>query len=450
MTTPQPTTIRCTNCSTPVNIPVRTVIDAQQDPQGKALLVNGRLNQAPCPNCGQVNAVLAPLIYHDASKEMLVAFVPMEVAMQQNKNEEQMIGDLMNELSRNIPKEQFKAYMFNPKRALTMQGLMEQVMEADGISKEMLQSQRERVELLQRLMDSPDEATLTQQIQANDANINQEFFQTMAVMAQRLVSEGHEDIAQRLMLVQEMLLEHSTFGSEIAQQQSAQEVVVSEVAQAIQALGEDATRDDLRELALGYADDDEKLQALIGLIRPAFDYQFLQDFTMAISKAPAAEREKLERVRDRIVELTSMIDNQMQQSLQETVQFLQVLINSDDPDAMIEANAERIDNDFMNVLSTNLQEAQKRGDMQSFNRLRQIYDKVVAMLRAQMPASMRFINDLLSTEDEAEMNATLQAGIGEQDRDELTETIETVEEILQAQGQAELLQRLGKIRAALG
>ena len=56
-----------------------------------------------------------------------------------------------------LPKDNFKAYMFNPKRSLTMQGLIDQVLEADGITQEMLEEQRQRVQLVQQFIEADDE-----------------------------------------------------------------------------------------------------------------------------------------------------------------------------------------------------------------------------------------------------------------------------------------------------
>src|SRR5688572_13060398 len=127
MTQPQQTMLQCSNCGTPNPVALRRVIDAQRDAAGKNLLLNGRINMFRCQQCGTTNTVSSPLLYHDASKEMLVAFVPMDVALRQKVSEEKIIGDLMNELTSKLPKEEFRAYMFNPKRALTMQGLIEQI-----------------------------------------------------------------------------------------------------------------------------------------------------------------------------------------------------------------------------------------------------------------------------------------------------------------------------------
>lgn len=448
MSQPNQTTIRCASCGQPFPAQVRMLLDAQADPQGKALLVNGRLNQFPCPQCGFVNQVLTPVLYHDPAKELLIACVPMEVSMRGGGSEEKIVGDMLNDLTRATPKEQFRAYMLNPKRALTLQGLIEQVMAADGITPEMLKAQRDRVELIQKLLEAGDEVVLKQLIEANDSAIDLSFFQTMTLMGQRLAMEGREDIARLLAEIQQGVLMFSSFGQEVAEQQQQQEAVVREVAQAINTLGEGATRDDLINLAIGYADDDTRLQALVGLVRAAFDSELFTLFTQRISQAPTSERDALQAVRDRVEELTGLLQQQDQQALQRAAQFLQVLVNSADPQEMIVANIELIDNDFMAVLTANIQEAQRRQDARALSALENIYRQIVGILQSQMPADLRFINELLGAPDETTMQAMINERINEFDAGLLL-VCDEVEKILTQQGQAGAIERLAYIRAII-
>ncbi|MCU0512443.1 MAG: CpXC domain-containing protein [Anaerolineae bacterium] len=443
---PARTTIRCNQCGQPVPADVRTVIDVQSDPQGKALLMSGRLNMVQCPQCGFVNRIVAPLLYHDAEKQLLVAHVPGEVL--RGQTEEKVIGDLMNDLTRSLPKEAFRAYMFNPKRTLTVQGLVDLVMQGDGITPEMLEQQKKRVELLQQLISAPSPDAMLALIQQHDSAIDSSFFQTMRLMAGRLVQEGRPDIASRMVVVQDMLLAHSTFGQALAQQQSDQEATVEEVAQRLQSLGEQATHDDFVALVVEYAADPERLQALVGLARPAFDATFFQKFALFIGQAAAADRPGLEKARDFVIKLTETIDEQLQQTVQRTAQFLQVLLNSPNPDDMLEANADLIDEDFMAVLTANIQEAERRRDAANLARLQAIYEKVVALLRSQMSPELSFLNDLMAAGDELEVDRLLSLNKGKFD-ETLLQTVAAVEQMLAAQGQRQALERLARIRNKL-
>ncbi len=448
MTQARQTTLQCSNCGTPNALNLRRVIDVQRDPGGKTALLNGQINQFQCQNCGTVNSVSSPLLYHDAEKEMLVAFVPMDVAMKQGTNEEQMVGQLMNELTATIPKEEFRSYMFNPKRALTMKGLIEQILEADGITPEMMAEQEKRVELVQKMFEIESEEALVALIKENDEQIDQSVFQTISLMAQRMMQTGQQQAVGHLAAIQQVLLESSTFGQELAQRQLAQEDAINEVTAELDKLDDSATRADFIDIAISYADDEDKLQALVGLIRPAFDYEFFMEFSQFISKAPADERDKLEGLRDTIRELTEQIDGQMQMLMQQKAQFLQALLNSNDYEQMIAQNVALIDDNFMNVLMANVQEAERRQDIQVAAKLRQIYEAAVAILQSQMSPELLFINDLLTTEDDASMQAIIDERVSNFDA-ELLQVLEAVEGLLTQQGQQEALERLGTIREAL-
>lgn len=448
MTQPKQSTLQCSNCGTPNAVIMRRVVDVQRDPQGKNALLNGQINRFQCQSCSVVNSVSSPLLYHDADKEMLIAFVPMDVAMKQGINEEQMVGQLMNELTATIPKEEFRSYMFNPKRALTMKGLIEQILEADGITPEMMAEQEKRVELVQKLFESGSEEALIKLIQENDEQIDVSVFQTISLMAQRMMQTGQQEAVGHLAAIQQVLLEQSTYGQELAQQQMVQEETVREVAAELEKLDESATRSDFMDIAISYAEDDNKLQALVGLVRPAFDYEFFMEFSQRIDEASDDEREKLEYVRDTLREYTEQVDQQSQMLAQQKAQFLQSLLNSNDYEQILQENIAVIDDNFMGILTANIQEAERRQDIQVAAKLRQIYETAVGILQSQMSPELLFINDLLTAEDPESMQGIIDAQATNFDA-QILEVVDAVEGLLMQQGQQEAIERLSTVRKAL-
>ncbi|MEO1286368.1 MAG: CpXC domain-containing protein [Chloroflexota bacterium] len=448
MTQPRQATLQCSNCGAPNTVAMRRVIDVQRDPNGKNALLSGQINQFQCQNCGQINSISSPLLYHDASKELLIAFVPMDVAMKQGINEEQMVGQLMNELSASIPKEDFRSYMFNPKRALTLKGLIEQILEADGVTPEMMAEQEKRVELVQKMFESESEEALVTLIKENDDQIDVAVFQTITLMAQRMMQTGQEQAVGHLATIQEILLEQSTYGQQLEQQQLAQEETVREVAADLDHLDENATRVDFMEIAIGYADDEAKLQALVGLVRPVFDYDFFMQLSEYINQSPADQRATLENMRDAIREYTEQVDQQSQMLLQQKLQFLQVLLNSNDYEQIMHENAVAIDDNFMGLLQANIQEAERRQDIQSAAKLRQIYEVAITILQSQMSPELLLINQLLGAEDDTTMQTIIDENISNFDGD-LLEAVDAVSDVIASQGQQAMLDRLGTIREAL-
>lgn len=445
---PTQTTLQCPHCNTPNPVVLRRIVDAQSDPQGKALLISGQINQFQCQSCGKVNAVSSSLLYHDAEKELLIAFVPMDVAMQQGISEEKMVGDMMNELTSNIPKEQFRAYMFNPKRALTQKGLIEQVMESDGITKEMIEEQENRVKLVQEFIQAETEDALIELVKQHDAEINVSTFQTISLMAQRLMQNGQQQMVAHLAAIQEVLVENSSYGQELAAQQVEREASIQAVAQDLEAFGENSQRSDLIDLVVQYVDDDNKIQAIVGLARAAFDYEFFVELTSYIDKAPTDEHKKLEELREKLQAMSEALDEQSKMLMQQKVQFLQALLNSENYEQLLVDNAAMLDDDFMSVLTANIQEAQRRNDPQVEQRLRQIYETTVGILQQQMSPELRFINELLTADDEAAMNTLIEENIVNFN-DELLQALEAVEQVLTAQGQQDAVAKLSAIREAL-
>jgi hypothetical protein len=155
---------------------------------------------------------------------------------------------------------------------------------------------------------------------------------------------------------------------------------------------------------LSYAGDPERVQAVAGLMRPALDYQFFQELTTRIDAADGDERKKLEGLRDQLLELTSIIDQQTQAVLQRAADNLRVILNSEDLDAAIRPRLDQIDDTFMAVLQANIQAAQQHNDERTAERLQLVLQKIMEILRDSAPPQLQFINEVMTTgtDEEAE------------------------------------------------
>jgi len=361
-------------------------------------------------------------------------------------DQEKVIGDLMRELTSQLPQGAFKGYMFQPRQALSMQGLVDQILQADGVTPEMMEDQRGRVRLAEMFLQSPED-NLPALVEQYDDQIDDRFFQTLTLMTQQIAQDGRPDLAEHMLNVQGRIAELSTVGRQLIEQELNQEAVVREVADAINELGEQAQRGDFIDLAMQYAGDEQRLQALVGLVRPVMDYTFFQELTSRIGQAPAAEREALERLRDRLLELTSMVDQQTEIALQGAARLLQTVLVSDDPDQIIRENLPAFDYTFIQVLAANIQEAERQGDVDAAARLKDVYQRIVSIIQESMPPELRFINELLSTQTEADARALIDERAGEFG-ESLLEAIDVVEQQLAAQGDPALLQKLAFLREA--
>jgi Mg2+/Co2+ transporter CorC len=131
--------------------------------------------------------------------------------------------------------------------------------------------------------------------------------------------------------------------------------------------------------------------------------------------------------------------------VQEAAGFLQAVLTSANPDELLQANADMIDDTFMAVLTANIQEADRQGNTNAANRLKDVYQRVVNLLRNTMQPELRFINELLSTptDDEARDMIVQQAG---QYGQGLLDMMDAVEDILVSRGEAGALERLAFLR----
>jgi hypothetical protein len=415
------------------------MIDTTLDPEGKTLLLTGRLNSAICPHCNSTNVIATPLLYHDPIKEVLITYVPMELNLNKDQ-QEKAVGDLLNQL----PKDNFKGYMFNPRRALTLQGLAEQVLESDGVTPEMMAQQKERVRIAQELADAtPDQ--LPTLVQKYDEEIDMRFFQTLTMMAQRSMEAGQSDIANQIIIAQNQIAELSTYGQKLLQEQEERQEILEQVAQDIQQLGDKTTQTDFLQLAIQYVEDYDSLQALVGLVRPAFDYQFFQQLTEKIGQAPTSSRDSLNTLRENLLELTTAFDQQSALVAQNAASFIQTLVNHQEPEQLLLQNIHLLDDTFMAVLNANIHQADRRNDTQTSTRLKQLYELVISILQDNMQPELRFVNELLAAENEEEASAMISEG-AEQFGYMLIEVMDAVEEILAGQGNHPLANRLKALR----
>jgi len=229
MTPTLPIQITCPKCGARYAAQVLSVVDVGQEPQLKPLLLRGALNTVLCPQCGTPGRVSAPLLYHDPQKELLLVYLPPELNLPMAEREK-LTGNLVSALMSTVPTEQRKGYFLNPRPALTMQSLVDEILEADGITKEMRAEQRARSQLLQdmvRVLD--DEAQLTALIEQNKARFDYPFFATLTAAAEGSAASGQEQLAERLLKLRELLIRRVMGGFDGAQQfvQSLDELFAS-------------------------------------------------------------------------------------------------------------------------------------------------------------------------------------------------------------------------------
>jgi len=384
--------ISCPNCRQPVMAEINQLFDVGADPTMKSRFLSGTYNIIQCPYCGFQGRAATPIVYHDPEKELLLTFVPPEIGMSRNE-QERMLGVMINQAINHLPQEKRKAYLLQPQSTLTLQGLVERVLEADGITREMIQAQQDRLALLQRLMDAPNEKALAELAENEDSIIDADFFAILQRIEQAAVINGDEESIRKLGEVHEKLLSSTTFGREIKSQSDEVEQALSD----LRALGKDLNREKLLDLVMK-APNEIRLRAYVSLTRPIMDYTFFQLLSEKIDRARGDGRTRLVDLRTTLLSLTQEIDQQIQLHVQEVSKIVDRILGEENIEEAMNRYLPALDDYFMQEIEQRLEAARKSGDLELIGKLQKIIELIQ---QASAPtAEIALIEELLQADDE--------------------------------------------------
>lgn len=433
---PQTVGINCPNCGTPYPTQVFSVVDAGQDPVLKTLLLSGQLNVAVCPRCGAGGPLTTPLLYHDPQHSFLGVFVPQQIPV----NEQQkVIGDLSRRLMNGLPQEARRGYMLTPKQFLSFQSLLEAVLEHEGVTREMLDKQRRQIQLVeQAVMALQDPEGLRLLARERDAEMDDEFFSLLSMLTDSSANGGDVEAARQLVELREQLITLTTWGRGVQQQRAA-------VAQ----LRADTTPSQMVDL-MAAAESERVVDALVLAGRPLVDYAFFQELTGRIDAAQqrgdAETASRLTTLREHILQFSQRLDEAQRAAMQQYSAVLGEILAANDIQQALAERAAYIDQNFLAVLSANLQEAEKRGATAALRRLQEVWDAAVGMINQASPPEVRLVNELLLSEYPGETRKLLaenRALVTADFIDALSELADQME----AEGEPEMATRLRQIRS---
>jgi hypothetical protein len=384
------TQIRCPNCNTPLQAIIEQLIDVGMDPMAKSRLLSGNFNFIQCPTCGYSGQLATPIVYHDPEKELLLTFMPVEIAIPKEE-QEKAIGALINQVIDKLPAEQRKGYLLQPQAVLTLQGLIERVLEADGITKEDLDAQKAKLRLFEDLLKLPEDQ-LPGFVGSHDTELDGSFFQLASLSLQTTPDQrARQAAANRL----EDALNLTTYGKKLkAQQEEIQAAIAS-----LQEAGENLTHSTLLELFIE-APNPERVNALTNLTRPALDYTFFQSLTERIDSAEGEEKERLSDLRVQVLELTQEIDKAQEARIGQASQLLQGLLDAEDQVATIKSALPLIDDLFLSVLQANINAAAEQSAEETLEALQNLDNNIQQVIQETLPPGLRLAQQLLEFEDE--------------------------------------------------
>jgi hypothetical protein len=391
------TQLQCPNCKAPITAAIEQLIDVDKDPGSKSRLLSGSINRINCPSCGFEGQLATPLVYHDAEKELLLSFMPVELNIPKDE-QERLIGKLINQITENLPPEHRKAYLLQPQTTLTMQGMLERILEADGISKEEIEAQRARIRLFEDLIQISED-NLEDFIKNHDEEMDAAFFQ-IAAMAVNSISDANtkKAVTQRY----EKAIEQTTFGQKI----QSQEIEFKQAVESINELGKDITRENILELLI-QAPNDDRIIAIVNLLRPALDYSFFQLLTERIDASKAEEQERLTALRGHVLGICEEIDKAQEARATQAAALLQSLLQAEDLDEALQNALPLVDDYFLGILQANIQAAEEADNKEALEKLNGIREKLQEIAERSVPQELRFAQSLINIEDDEEAQAYL-------------------------------------------
>ncbi len=390
----------CPNCGQPMVVDITQLIDVRMNPELKNQLLSGRLNFGSCQVCGFQGQVPVPLVYHDPEKELLLTFTPPDVGKSMEEKES-ALAPLLQKVIDNLAPEERKGYLFQPQSMLTMSNLIKNVLKADGITEEMLESQQEKMELLEKLL-TQNEEDLSDLIQKHEDKIDQEFFALFTEIAQRVVASQDEASINKVRIIQEKLLQDTEMGREIDLERKE----IQAARDSLEQLGENLTRGKLLDLVVS-APNQQRVKALTSLARPAMDYNFFQMFTELIENTDGEQRKKLVERRNAILKMTQEIDQAVNQRIAAGRTIIEKLLEEDDPARAVQQNLQLIDEYFVQALAVEIEKAEQEGNKERQRKLNELRQEIEELTT---PPELKLLDELLSA---AENEETFQEKIAE-------------------------------------
>ncbi|MDF1520433.1 MAG: CpXC domain-containing protein [Brevefilum sp.] len=403
------TTISCPQCRQPVAADITRLFDVSQNPQAKQTLLSGAYNLIQCPNCGYQGQAPTPIVYHDPDKELLLTFFPPELSVPVNQ-QEQMIGPMITKVMESLPMEKRKAYLFKPETMLTRQRLMERILEEDGITPEMLESQQKRLNFLQRLASTSPEAR-AEVIKQEEELVDEELLMILGRLIQSAAASGEEESTQVLAGLQQEILESTEYGQEILVQAKEQQAAMQDLEKASK---EGLTREKLLDLIIDAADSEIRLVTLVSMARGGLDYAFFQLLSERIQRASGEQQAKLTELRENLLEMTNEIDKAIKEQQGLAKQLLDEILEQEDIEEATMEALPSINEIFLDVLRSEIQKARKEEAQDKLAKLQKVAS---AIQKVSSPgANIELIEALIRVENDDAINAIL-----DENADELTD-----------------------------
>jgi hypothetical protein len=427
-----PTRVNCPQCKKPFMVELHTVVDVGQEPELKEALLRGEINSATCPECGAGGMLSTPILYHDPAKELLISYVPAELGMKLDQ-QEKFIGGLVKAVMDSLLPEQRKAYFFQPKTAMTMEGMFDTILEADGVSREALAAQRARLRIMNSLIKViDDEKTFAEMVAEHRQELDYEFLLLVSNLIDANEQDGNAEAVTTLQELRDRVMKLVDIT-------------------APQQVSESTTNEELVKL-LEESSESEAWRSTVALNRPRLDYGFFQALTGMIDAAQAggdaARADQLSKLREKLLEEIEAQENMLRSVEDQAVLFIMDLCEAQDLSAMLLENRKRLTDLTLNTVARYRAVAQASGNTARAAKLQLILEKALDTLESDLPPEARLINRLMRAEYPDGTNRTLEESRGLLN-DALLATVDKYIENLRKTNKNKLADHLQNVRAQM-
>ncbi len=435
---PKEISVKCPVCGLEFTVPAFSIVDAEDMPAEVQALILGELNAYSCPRCGTSVRLENPLFFHDAKRQLAYVYIPPQVEISPQERQ-RIIGEMTRAIMARLPQEHPKAYLLQPREFLSLPNMLDAIMEALGVDKEILEERRRKSELIYQLLNVMDDSVAFHSLVGEHKDVlDEEFYALLRYARDAALSVGHKEEAERLEQLRQKLLPLTAWG----RREKAYD-------DAVAFLKSEPTREELLDRVLSTSDDEE-LSALVTVLRPLFDYTFFRMLTERIEKAEKKkeleEAQRLRTLRQKLLELVEKVDQEAKEVLDKALNLLRDLLVAPDLDKAIEERKGEIDDVFLSFLSSEIKFAEEQGLSDVVKRLEEVWNAIVRHFRGDVPPEVAFIETLLVLDYPEETRAYL-----EKHRDELTPEVFKLMEFLiqdmEQKGVEEGAQRLRQLRA---
>lgn len=425
----------CPRCRQPLVAEVEQLFDAGANPEAKQRFLSGNFNMANCPNCGYQGPLSTPVVYHDPDKELLMTYFPPELGLPVNE-QERLIGPLINQVVNRLPNEKRKAYLFRPQTMFTLQSMIEKVLEGEGITREMMEASQQRLNLLQRLLGATSADVRQEIIRQEEKLVDERFFEILGRLIEASLAQGDQNSARALAALQQEVLPMTETGRQLQEQSNEMQAAVQSLQEASQ---QGLTREKLLDLMIE-APSETRLTTLVSMARNGLDYQFFQILSQRIDEAQNEEKAKLEKLRERVLQLTQEIDQRMQEQMGQSRAMLDQILNAPNIEEAASEHLQDMDDFFAEALRNELQQARQSGDLERLGKVQKVID--VVQKASAPPPEIALAEELMGAENEEQRTQMLEAH-AEQITPEFLQLLTSLMMQLEQQGQQpELIDRL--------